>query len=99
MRPLIGFDGGPGEPHWVALNDGVMGGCSTGAPAIADGRLEFRGALSLANNGGFASVRSVGRHFDLSGATAVVLRVRRAEREEDVRVERAPYARHRDAGR
>lgn len=29
--------------------------------------------------------------------TAVVLRVRRADREEDVRVERAPYAR--DAGR
>lgn len=93
MRPLIGFDGGPGEPHWVALNDGVMGGCSTGAPAIADGRLEFRGALSLANNGGFASVRSVGRDFDLSGATAVVLRVLGDGRRYQLRL--ATDARHR----
>src|SRR3546814_18006386 len=53
-----------------------MGGRSGGGPAVVDGRLEFRGTLSLANNGGVSSVRSVGRDFDLSEASHVVLRVR-----------------------
>ena len=74
--PLISFNGSATEPRWVAVNDGVMGGRSTGGPRVAGGQLEFTGRLSLANNGGFASVRSVGAGFDLGGATAVVLRVR-----------------------
>lgn len=76
MRTLMNFDNGPQEPRWIAVNDGVMGGRSSGGPKLADGKLEFRGELSLANNGGFSSVRSVGRDFDLGGAAAVVLRVR-----------------------
>jgi NADH dehydrogenase [ubiquinone] 1 alpha subcomplex assembly factor 1 len=76
MRMLMNFDNSPQEPRWIAVNDGVMGGRSSGGPKIADGKLEFSGELSLANNGGFSSVRSVGRDFDLSGASAVVLRVR-----------------------
>ena len=76
MRRLINFDNSQQEPRWIALNDGVMGGRSSGAPMVADGKLEFSGELSLANNGGFSSVRSVGRDFDLSGATVVVLRIR-----------------------
>lgn len=76
MRSLISFDSSSQEPGWVALNDDVMGGRSSGQPTVADGELEFSGELSLANNGGFASVRSVGRDFDLNDASAVVLRVR-----------------------
>ena len=76
MRPIFTFEESPGEPRWVAVNDGVMGGRSTGGPRVAGGRLEFTGELSLANNGGFASVRSVGAGFDLRNATTVVLRVR-----------------------
>ncbi len=76
MRILVEFDTAPGEPRWIAVNDGVMGGRSVGAPVLAGGQLQFSGALSLENNGGFASVRSVGRGFDLGDATAVVLRVR-----------------------
>lgn len=76
MRTLITFDESPSEPRWVAVNDGVMGGRSTGGPRVAGGRLEFGGELSLANSGGFASVRSVGVGFDLRDAAAVVLRVR-----------------------
>ncbi len=76
MHPMISFDGSPQEPRWVAVNDGVMGGRSRGGPVLAGGHLQFSGELSLANNGGFSSVRSVGRHFDLSDASAVVLRVR-----------------------
>lgn len=76
MRTLIAFDNGPQEPRWVAVNDGVMGGRSSGGSSIASGQLQFTGELSLANNGGFSSVRTAGREFDLSNATAVVLRVR-----------------------
>jgi len=76
MRTLMDFDNSPQEPRWVAVNDGVMGGRSSGGPTVADGKLEFSGELSLANNGGFSSVRSVGRDFDLGDVTAVVLRVR-----------------------
>jgi monofunctional biosynthetic peptidoglycan transglycosylase len=76
MRTLVNFDGSANEPRWVAVNDGVMGGVSRGGPTLAEGQLRFSGELSLANNGGFSSVRSVGRSYDLSGAEAVVLRVR-----------------------
>ncbi len=76
MRTLMNFDESPQEPRWVAVNDGVMGGGSSGGPKVANGHLEFAGELSLANNGGFASVRSVGRDFDLSDASELVLRVR-----------------------
>ena len=76
MRTLMNFDNSPQEARWIAVNDGVMGGRSSGGPRVADGQLEFAGELSLANNGGFASVRSVGRDFDLSDASQVVLRVR-----------------------
>ena len=76
LRMFIDFNGSASEPRWVAVNDGVMGGLSSGGPALVDGHLQFRGELSLANNGGFSSVRTVGQVFDLSGATVVVLRVR-----------------------
>lgn len=76
MDRLINFDNTPHEPRWVAVNDDVMGGRSSGGAVLEGGHLNFSGELSLENNGGFSSVRSVGRDFDLSGATAVVLRVR-----------------------
>jgi monofunctional biosynthetic peptidoglycan transglycosylase len=76
MKMLLHFDGSAGEPRWIAVNDGVMGGRSEGGPEIGAGQLRFTGVLSLENNGGFSSVRTVGRDFDLTGAKAVVLRVR-----------------------
>ena len=76
MKTLMSFDGGADQPRWVAVNDGVMGGRSRGGPEVRDGVLHFTGELSLANNGGFSSVRTVGRRYDFSGAQAVVLRVK-----------------------
>lgn len=76
MRILMDFDNSTQEPRWIAVNDGVMGGRSSGGPTVGDGKLEFSGTLSLANNGGFSSVRSAGRSFDLSDGSTVVLRVR-----------------------
>jgi monofunctional biosynthetic peptidoglycan transglycosylase len=69
------FSGGADEPAWIAVNDGVMGGLSRGAPRIVDGQLRFSGTVSLENNGGFSSVRTTGRVYDLSGAKAILLRV------------------------
>jgi monofunctional biosynthetic peptidoglycan transglycosylase len=41
------FSGGADEPAWIAVNDGVMGGLSRGAPRIVDGQLRFSGTVSL----------------------------------------------------
>jgi monofunctional biosynthetic peptidoglycan transglycosylase len=64
------------EVRWYAVNDGVMGGLSQGAPMREDGQLRFSGVLSLANNGGFSSVRTTDQVFDLSGIDALQLRVK-----------------------
>lgn len=75
-RTLMTFSGDAGEAAWVAVNDGVMGGLSRGGPTIADGTLTFSGTLSLENNGGFSSVRTLGRQYSLRGVTAMILRVK-----------------------
>ena len=62
--------------NWFVVNDGVMGGVSSSRIEIADDIGVFAGYLSLANNGGFASVRTDVSEFDLSGHEALVLRVR-----------------------
>jgi monofunctional biosynthetic peptidoglycan transglycosylase len=76
LQPLLEFAELEREPRWVAVNDGVMGGRSQGGPELRDGQLHFSGTLSLANNGGFSSVRSAGARYDLSGGKALVLRVK-----------------------
>lgn len=61
--------------QWRAVNDGVMGGISQGEiVAIPDG-LRFQGALSLENNGGFASVRRAHR-AEKPGPANVRLKIR-----------------------
>ena len=53
--------------QWRTTNDGVMGGRSDGRFKInEDKNMEFFGTLSLANNGGFASVRSSGSNLGLA---------------------------------
>jgi len=61
---------------WLAINDDVMGGRSAGGVTLGDGVLLFSGKLSLANNGGFSSIRTEGTAFDLSMFDGLVLRVR-----------------------
>lgn len=64
------------EGNWQIVNDGVMGGVSTSRFEITNGTAFFRGEVSLENNGGFASVRTAPTRFELSEASAFVLRVR-----------------------
>lgn len=60
---------------WRAVNDGVMGGRSSGGPKPCRNGLRFSGILSLENNGGFSSIRKSER-LDLSGYDGVRLKVR-----------------------
>ena len=55
-KRLVEFDAA--EAPWMVVNDGVMGGVSTSRVSTAKGIATFTGVVSLANNGGFASVRS-----------------------------------------
>lgn len=64
------------ELGWQTIDDVVMGGASRSRLEIADGVATFSGAVSLENNGGFASVRSIPAEHDLSRFDGVVLKVR-----------------------
>ena len=74
-RSVFSFDE-VGTP-WSSVNDNVMGGISQGGfswdPA---GYGVFLGALSLANNGGFSTIRSEARDLGLGDSDGIVLRVR-----------------------
>jgi len=61
---------------WQIVNDDVMGGVSRSSFQFTNGMAVFQGELSLANNGGFASVRSLPAQHDLARADAFVVRVR-----------------------
>ena len=80
--PLITFARGTDEPGWFTLNDDVMGGISTSRFDYGDGGIGiFEGALSLENNGGFASIRSNQRDYELDDYTGLRIRVRGDGRE------------------
>jgi len=63
-------------PAWRIVNDGVMGGLSSSSMVIEKGIGIFSGKVSLANNGGFASTRTVPAQYDLGGFIRLLLRVR-----------------------
>jgi len=68
--------------QWQTVNDGVMGGVSEGNFKITDEKtMEFSGTLSLANNGGFASVRSKAKKLGLEKGDTLVAKVRGDGRE------------------
>lgn len=74
---LFDFGSAAAARDWQSVNDGVMGGRSTGRIRIADsGHLVFSGSLSLANNGGFASIRSRGMGLKLQAGDSITLKVR-----------------------
>ena len=70
------FDGKSPEPKWTDQNDRVMGGLSEGRVAIKAGSLIFSGKLSFENNGGFASVMTNEKKYNLAGATHIKLRIK-----------------------
>jgi monofunctional biosynthetic peptidoglycan transglycosylase len=65
-----------GDAIWPHINDGVMGGVSSGGMSAGEGYATFQGTVSFENNGGFSSVRSPIVVHDLSMYEGLVLRVR-----------------------
>jgi monofunctional biosynthetic peptidoglycan transglycosylase len=73
-HPVFRFD--TATPAWPSINDGVMGGLSSGRMWMEEGIAVFGGSLSMENNGGFSSVRSRPMEHHLEGKKGLVLRVR-----------------------
>jgi hypothetical protein len=74
---LFDFQAETNLAAWQIVNDDVMGGVSTSAfRATTNGTALFTGHLSLENNGGFASVRSLPRRTDLTGCGSFLIRLR-----------------------
>lgn len=74
---LARFDGPHSVADWQAIGDAVMGGVSAGQMAYdPNGYAVFSGEVSLANNGGFASVRSAVETSASDSASAYLLTVR-----------------------
>lgn len=81
-RVLFDFDSAAAMRGWRSVNDGVMGGRSDGRVRWnSDGHLNFFGTLSLANNGGFASIRARGDDLALDQDDVIAVRVRGDGRE------------------
>lgn len=79
---LIPFDGSEGDPDWYTRNDDVMGGISDSRfERTDDGTGVFAGALSLENNGGFATIRSEAKDLGLEPFKGLRIRVKGDGRE------------------
>jgi NADH dehydrogenase [ubiquinone] 1 alpha subcomplex assembly factor 1 len=75
-KTILDFTGATPTIAWSAIDDRIMGGLSESQPVyIKDTGLRFSGLVSLANQGGFASIRSGLRVFDLSPFEGLSIRV------------------------
>ena len=75
-RILFDFQASTNSSAWQIVNDDVMGGVSTSSFRLTSGVAVLQGKVSLENNGGFASARSLPARYDLAGGDAFVVRVR-----------------------
>ena len=67
----------PTNLNWQIINDGVMGGISNSEIQIlSDGVGQFKGTVSLENNGGFASTRGVLAVLPSEPFTKIRLRIK-----------------------
>merc|ERR1719201_3033422 len=73
---LFDFNSPDDAASWNVVLDGVMGGLSTGNVSTKNGKMMFYGTTSLANNGGFSSVRTGIMPGSLTGFNTLRLRVK-----------------------
>ncbi|AFH47758.1 Putative nucleoside-diphosphate sugar epimerase [Ignavibacterium album JCM 16511] len=64
------------ENRWRIVNDNVMGGLSSSRVIIENDKIIFAGNVSLENNGGFASIRSPVKNYDLSNFNGISIRLK-----------------------
>lgn len=69
------FDTPAAQNQWRAVNDGVMGGRSSGGPEFKDGHMIFRGVINT-NGGGFSSIRMPLEEGAIGTAKGLSLRVK-----------------------
>jgi monofunctional biosynthetic peptidoglycan transglycosylase len=76
-RTLFDFEDSSQSNLWVAVNDNVMGGISKGSALMTeDCCLSFSGSISLENNGGFASIRTLPTDFELAEYKGIRIKVK-----------------------
>ena len=74
-RMLADFPASLDDLPWTVVNDGVMGGRSRGSFRRVEDGILFTGSTNT-NGGGFSSIRSRSRAFDLGRYEGIRLRVR-----------------------
>jgi len=76
LTTLENFDSN-NQLAWRIINDGVMGGISTSQmKLLPNGKGQFSGIVSLANNGGFASTRGILENKPTKSFTKIKIRVK-----------------------
>ncbi|NTW50212.1 MAG: CIA30 family protein [Chlorobiales bacterium] len=74
---LFNFTSQDDAALWRSIDDIVMGGVSQSTLVVTTaGTAIFEGYVSLENNGGFASVRTVQRDYELDDCKGMLLRVK-----------------------
>lgn len=74
---LFNFTNQASASSWQIVNDGVMGGKSSSTLKVSDdGHGVFSGHVSLANNGGFASVRHLQTYTNINSFEYVALKIK-----------------------
>lgn len=76
-RLILDFKNTDEIEYWRIVNDGVMGGLSKSEIIFSKNNTAlFKGIVSLENNGGFASTRTIPRSYELDGYHGIRLRVK-----------------------
>jgi len=74
---IYDFSTNANTTNWRVVDDGVMGGLSTGKLRVnSDGHGEYTGTVSTENNGGFSSLRYRFDAVEVSGKQTMVLRIK-----------------------
>lgn len=74
-RIAVSFLDDTASEQWITVNDGVMGGRSSGGPSFADGLMTFSGVTNT-NGGGFSSIRTRPAEWAFGDADGLLFRVR-----------------------
>ncbi|MEM8885653.1 MAG: CIA30 family protein [Planctomycetota bacterium] len=74
-RMLLDFDDRNAGREWITVNDNVMGGRSSGGPKFDGKSLIFSGT-TVTDGGGFSSIRTNQRDWDLGEAEGILIRYR-----------------------
>ncbi|MFZ9045640.1 MAG: CIA30 family protein [Cyclobacteriaceae bacterium] len=84
---VVDFADPQNRGKWQIVNDGVMGGLSEGRLYLAEeGHAVFTGTVSLANNGGFTSIRGTIPRIDVSRFKTIMLEVKGDQKDYQLRV-------------